>query len=119
MARQNDLDAHFAGALHDRVEIFHLKPEQHAIAVRLVSTIADWAVIVFDFKTVQLQNELTVLHQLVVVASAVGAAAPEQALIPSAAGFDVGDADKRLRTHGNRLTATRELSAEPRSPYQR
>ena len=107
MFRQHHLDTHFAGALHDRVEVVHLKPEQHAIAVRPVSSIADRAVVMLHLKAVQLQDELTALHQLLIVASAVGSAASEQALIPSAAGFDVGDADQRLRTHGNRVTGIR------------
>ena len=36
MAGQHDLDAHFGSALHDRVEVIHLEPEQHAIAVGFV-----------------------------------------------------------------------------------
>src|SRR3569833_3605922 len=71
---------------------------------------------VFHIKAVQLQDELTVLHQLFVEASAVSAAAPEQPLIPSAAGFDISNADQRLRTHSNRLTAKAgTFASSPRS----
>jgi hypothetical protein len=84
MAGQHDLGAHFGGALHDRVEVLHLEPEQHAITIGFAGAIADKAVMMFDVKAVQLQDELAILHQLLVVAAAVRAAAVEQALIPPA-----------------------------------
>ena len=99
MARQNKLDAHFGRAPHDRVEIIHLEPEQHAIPVGSASGIADGAVMMFDVEAVQLQNELSILDQLFIVAAAVGAAAAEQALIPPAAGFNIGYTNERLGAH--------------------
>jgi hypothetical protein len=48
---------------------------------------------------VQLQNQRAILHQLLIGAAAVSSAATEQALIPAAAGFDIGDTDKRLSAH--------------------
>ena len=52
VARQYDLYVHFGGAAHYPVEIIHLKPEQHAIAVRLVCRIANAAMVVFDLGAV-------------------------------------------------------------------
>ena len=101
MAGQHDLDAHFSSALDHRVEVIHLEPEQHTIAVRSVGAIADGAVMMFDFKTVQLKNEAAILHQLLILAAAVSPAAAQQALIPPAAGFDIRDTDERLGTHSS------------------
>ncbi len=50
MAGQYDLDAHFSGALHYRVEVLHLEPEQHAIAVGFIGGIADAAVMMLTSK---------------------------------------------------------------------
>lgn len=75
MAGQNELDAHFGGALHDGVKVIDLEPEQHAIAVGLGGWIANWAVMMFDVKTVQLQDETAIFHELLIVAAAVRAAA--------------------------------------------
>lgn len=107
MARPSHLDLHLGGALHDGVKVFHLKPEQHAVAIRFVRAIADWAVVVLGFKAVQLQNELAILHQLLIVAAAMSATKTQQALIPAAAGFDIRDADERLGTHGSKTTRRR------------
>ncbi len=100
MAWQHDLDAHFSSALHHQIEILYLKPEQHAVAVGPVGTIADGTVMVLDFKTVQLQDEVAILYQLLIVLAAVGSTAAEKALIPQAAGFDIRNTDERLGTHG-------------------
>ena len=101
MAGQHNLGAHFGGALDDRVEVIHLEPEQHTIAVRPVGAIADGAVMVFDFKAVQLEDERAILHQLLIVLAAVSPAAAQQALIPAAAGFDIRHTDQRLGAHGS------------------
>jgi len=101
MARQNELDAHFGSALHEGVEVIHLEPEQHTIAVGSAGGIADGAVMMFDVKAVQLKYEVAILHELLVMRAAVSAAAGEQALIPSAAGFDVRYTDERLGAHGS------------------
>ena len=101
MAGQNDLDAHFGSALHYRVEIIHLEPEQHTIPVGFAGAIADGAVMMFDVKAVQLQDEPAILHQLLIVAAAVSPPATQQALIPPATGFDIRDTDERLRAHGS------------------
>jgi hypothetical protein len=103
MAGQNNLDAHFGSPLHDRVEVFHLEPEQHTIAVGLVGGIADRTVMMLDFKAVQLQDERAILHQLLVLLATVGPAAAQQALIPAAAGFYIRNANKRLGVHGTKV----------------
>jgi hypothetical protein len=96
---ENNLDLHFGGALHHGVEIFHLKPEQHTISVGLVGAIGDGAMMMLDFKAVQLQDERAIFHELLILLAAMGAAATQQALVPAAAGFDIGDADERLGAH--------------------
>ena len=106
MTGQHDLNAHFSSALHYRVEIIHLEPEQHAIAVGSVGGIGDRAVMMFDFKAVQLQNELAILHHLLILPAAVRAATAQQALIPPAAGFDIRDTDERLGAHGSYTNRT-------------
>ena len=52
MAGLHDFDLHFDSALHHRVEVIHLEPEQHTIAIGFVGTIANAAVVMFDFKAV-------------------------------------------------------------------
>ena len=103
MAGQHELDAHFGSALHDRVEVIHLEPEQHTITVGPSGAIADGAMMMFDFKAVQLQDEPAILHQLLIFAAAVTATAVQQALIPPAAGFDIRDTDQRLGAHASTL----------------
>ena len=65
----------------------------------------------FDVKAVQLQDELAILHQLLIVAAAVSAAAAQQALIPLAAGCNVRDADERLGAHGSYPNRTPALAS--------
>jgi hypothetical protein len=110
MAGQHDLDVHFGRALHYRLEVIHFEPKKHSIAVRFVSAIGDGTVMMFDFKTMQLQNDLTVLKELLVLRTAVATGDAEQALIPAAAPFDICDAYKKVRAHGpyaNRNSARR------------
>jgi hypothetical protein len=106
MARPHHLDAHFSGALHHRVEIIHLEPQQHTIAVRSIRAIADRAVMMFDFKTMQLQYEPAIFHQLLVLSAAVSPAATQQMLIPPAAGFHIRYTDKWLWAHDSYLDGT-------------
>ena len=106
MAGQHDLDTHFGGALHYGIKFVHLEPKQHTVAVRAVGGIADGTVMMLDFKTVQLQKELTVFNQLLVLRASVSSAAAQQALIPLAAGFDIGDTDERLGAHGSKPSRT-------------
>jgi len=55
MSRDDYIDAHFSGALHEFVEIIHLEPQQHAVPVRLVIPISDRAVMMFHGEAMQLQ----------------------------------------------------------------
>jgi hypothetical protein len=69
-AGQHELDTHFGSALHDRVEVIHFEPEQHTIPVGFAGAIADGAVMMFNVKAVQLQDERAIFHQLLIVRAA-------------------------------------------------
>ena len=101
MTRDDDLRAHFGRASHHVIKIFDLKPQQHAVSVGPVIAIADWTVVMLRFEPVQLENKLAVGNELLVGRAAMDAPAPEQTLIPSAAGFYVGDRDERLRAQSD------------------
>ena len=64
MPGHDDLDAHFGGALDDRVKIVNLEPQQYAVSIWLVVTIGDRAVMVFNFEAVQLKHKLAIGDQL-------------------------------------------------------
>ena len=99
MTGHHDLHTHFTGALHDRVEVVHLEPQQHAVSVWLVVAIADRAVIVFHVEAMQLKDELSIRDQPLIFGAPMIAPAAQQALIPSATRFDIGYGDQRLRAH--------------------
>lgn len=101
MAGQDHLDAHLTGALHDGIEVVGLEPKQKAVAVGFVGAVGDGAVMVLGLEAVELEDELVVEAQALVVRAAVIAAQTEEALVPAAAGFDIGDGDERLRAHGD------------------
>lgn len=107
MARHDDVDAHCDAALDDRIKVVDFEPQKHAVAVGLVIPIADWAVIMLDFEAVQLQDKATARgrHQPLILGAAVIAPATEQALIPAAAGFDIGYRKQRLGTHDRVIVA--------------
>jgi hypothetical protein len=63
MPGHDNLHSHFSRALHDRVKVVYLEPQQYTVSVRLVITIADRAVIVFYFEAVQLKNKLAIRDQ--------------------------------------------------------
>lgn len=44
MTRHDNLDRHLSRALHHRIEVIHFEPQQHAISVWLIITVADGAV---------------------------------------------------------------------------
>jgi hypothetical protein len=52
MTRHDDVDAHLSGALHDRVKIVNFEPQQDAVSIRLVVSIAYGTVMVFYFEAV-------------------------------------------------------------------
>lgn len=93
MPRQHNLDAHLSRALHHRLKIVDLEPEQHPVSKWFVIRIADPPVMVLDFEAVQLKDKLPVRDQLFVTGASMIAPAAEQALIPSAAGFYIGNGD--------------------------
>jgi hypothetical protein len=54
MPQHDDLDTHFGRSLDDRFEIINFKPQQHAVSVWFVITIADGTMMVFQFEAMQL-----------------------------------------------------------------
>lgn len=105
MPGHDDFHPHFRAAVHDRIEIVHLEPQQYAVPVWLVIAVADRAVMVFYIEIVQLKNKLAVPHQLLVFFSPVIALTAQQTLIPSTACFHIGYRDHRLRTHASQHIA--------------
>lgn len=101
MPGHDELHAHFGGALHDRVKVVYLEPQQYTVSVWLVITIADRTMMVFYFEAVQLKDELAIRDQPLIFGAAMIARAAQQTLIPSAACFHIGYGDERLRTHPN------------------
>lgn len=107
MAWDDDFRAHFRRALHDQVEIVHLKPQQHSVSIWLVISVADRAMVMLRVETMQLKDDLALENQLLICAAAVIALAAEQPLVPSAACFYVGYGDERLWAHlGASVTQT-------------
>ena len=103
MPGHDDLHTHFSGAPHDPVEIVYLKPQQHAVSVWLVVTIANQAVMVFNFEAVQLEHKLAVPDQLLIFGASMIALAAQKTLIPTATCFHIGYGDEWLRTHAVRV----------------
>jgi hypothetical protein len=77
-----------------------LEPQQQAVAVRLVVRMADGPVVMLHVEPMQLKNKNIVPDQPFVFVSAVRAFAAEKALIPPAAGFDIGHGNEGLWAHG-------------------
>lgn len=82
MLGDDDLNAHFSGALHHGVEIIDLEPQQHAVSIWLVIRATDRAVMVLHFEAVQLKDQVAVRNQLLICAATVIAPATQQTLIP-------------------------------------
>ena len=99
MRWQHHIDAHPCASSDGSVEVFHLKPQQHSVAVRAMIWLTDTAVIVLDFEAVQLHHQLSSVDQALIVRAAVIAAHFQQFLIPPAAQLNVGRADQRLGAH--------------------
>ena len=96
VAGQDDLDSHSLSARHGRIEIMNLKPQEHAVSVRLKTWIPDWTMVVLDMPIVQLEDQHPTRDQSLIIWSAVRALAAEQLLIPATACLDVAHADERL-----------------------
>jgi hypothetical protein len=58
MGRDDNLDAHFGGALHERLKIVDLEPQQQPVSIRFVVAIGNRAVMVFYLEAVQLKHKL-------------------------------------------------------------
>jgi len=99
MPGHDNLDAHFSGALHDSFKIVDLEPQQHPVSIGPVIAIADRAMMMFHFEAVQLKDKLPIRDQLFICGAPMIAQAAQQTLVPSAACFNIGHGDQRLRTH--------------------
>lgn len=74
-----------------RVEVVDLEPEEHAVAVRPVSRVADRPMTVLHLEAVELEDQHTVRAEALVLPATVGALASEQSLVPLAARLDIRD----------------------------
>src|SRR5262245_44685125 len=98
MRRFEDIGVKAAGALNRRIEIIDLKPQEDTVAVRLLIEIAEvW--MIASVPVMKLQDQFAIRQQALVLAAAMSAFAIEQPPIPTAARFDIGNCDERLRTH--------------------
>ncbi|MCU1263400.1 MAG: hypothetical protein JWO80_6285 [Bryobacterales bacterium] len=99
MPGHDDLQAHFSGALHDRVKVVYLEPQQYTVSVWLAIAITDRTVIVFYFEAVQLKDKFAIRDHPLIFGTPMIAPAAQQTLIPSAACSHIGYGDERLGTH--------------------
>jgi hypothetical protein len=99
MPRHDNLDAHLGGTLHDRVKIVNFKPQQNAVSVGSIVSIADRTVMMFYVEAVQLKDEFAIRNQLLISSAAMIASTPKQPLVPFAACFHVRYRNQRLRAH--------------------
>jgi hypothetical protein len=60
----DNLHTHLSSALHDRIKVVNLEPQQDPVAVWLAITIADRAMIVLYAEPVQLRDKLPIRDQL-------------------------------------------------------
>jgi hypothetical protein len=98
--RHENIRFHFYGTVNGRIEIVDLKPQQNAIAIRLVGRIADPTMMMFHIKSMQLEDQNAVRNQSLVFRPSVCAPAAQEPLIPAATCLDVTDCNKGLGTHG-------------------
>ncbi len=99
MAGHDNLSVHFLGASSGRFEVLDLKPQEHAISIRLKIGISDGAMMVLHVPAVQLQNQSALRNQPFILGAAVCALTTQQALIPAAARFDITHANEWLWMH--------------------
>lgn len=99
MFGHDHLNVHRHRALHDRIKVIHLKPNQHAVAIWLVRLVSDWDMLVIDVKAVQLEDQPPVHHEPFIFFTAVIAPASKEPLIPKAARFHVGHRQQGLSPH--------------------
>jgi hypothetical protein len=99
MARKHDLDLHLSGTLNDCVEVIDLKPKQNAVPIRFRMRIADPTMVMFDFETVKLQDQIAIGDQLFISAAPVITATAKQTLIPLTTRFYIRHCYQGLRAH--------------------
>jgi hypothetical protein len=99
MPWDRNFSTHLLNTVHHCVEIIHLEPKQHTIAIGLVIGIANRAVVVLNLEVVQLKHKALIVDQALVFGAAMRASASEQALIPETARLDVVHGDEWLWTH--------------------
>jgi hypothetical protein len=116
MARQDDFGFQFGDTGNSSIEVVDFKPQQYAVAIRLVLRITDRPMVVFDLKAVQLEDQRTIRDQTLIFRTAVRALTAEEALVPPATRFDVGHRDEGLRTHQNLRGPTPKLSEHLTNP---
>jgi hypothetical protein len=87
----DDLNFHLLGAGHGGIEVVEFEPEEHAIRRS--------AVMVLDVPLVQLEDQCATRNQSLIFRRAVRALATEEALVPSAASFDITHANEGLWSH--------------------
>jgi hypothetical protein len=92
VARKDNFRAEFLHPGRGGIEVFDFEPQQHPIAMSQVR-IPNRPVMMFNVPLVQLHEQLPVGNQLFVLGSAVAALAPEQPLVPAAAGFNIANAN--------------------------
>jgi hypothetical protein len=95
VARQNNFRLERLRTRRCRIEVRHLEPEQHAVAVRK-RWIADLSVMMCHVPAMQLEDEPITVNEAFVVRTAVIAPYAEEPLIPAAAGLDIAYADQWL-----------------------
>jgi hypothetical protein len=95
----DDLKLHFLGAGHGQSKSSRFEPEEHAIPVRLHIWITDRPAMVLDFLLVQQEDHCAARDQSLIFRAAVRALAAEEALVPSAARFDITHANEGLWSH--------------------
>jgi hypothetical protein len=97
----NHLDLHFFGAVNGRIKIVKLKPQEHAVSVRLEVLITNRAVMMSHIPSMQLKHQSPIRDKTLVLGTTVRALTAEQTLIPATACFDIVHANQRLWAHRN------------------
>src|SRR4051812_25643510 len=98
MAREDNLRAKLLSTANGSIEVLDFKPQLHPVPISQIR-ISDRPVVVFNFPTVQLHEQLAIGNQLLVVRSAVAALASQQPLVPATARFDIPNANHGLWAH--------------------
>jgi hypothetical protein len=109
MPRHDKLDIHFGGALHNRVKVGDLEPQQHSVSIWPVVTIADQSVMMFNVEAMQLKDEPPIRNQLFICGATMITLAAQQMLVPPAACFHIGHRDQGLGVHAISLSTPKRF----------